>query len=78
MKLTKRSYKSEIAYTKGAQYLALTDKIWGVLCEDFGENWPRYIGTACNAHNAISKKIEQRSDFEIKNSHPPIEELSDV
>ena len=26
--------------------LTLTSELWGVYCEDFGENWPRYIGTA--------------------------------
>ena len=27
-------------------YLALTGELWGVYCEDFGETWPRYNGTA--------------------------------
>ena len=27
-------------------YLALTGELWGVYCEDLGENWPRYNGTA--------------------------------
>ena len=31
---------------KDTPYLALTGELWGVFCEDFGENWPRYNGTA--------------------------------
>ena len=27
-------------------YLALTSELWGVCCEDLGENWSRYNGTA--------------------------------
>ena len=27
-------------------YLALTGELWSVYCEDLGENWPRYNGTA--------------------------------
>ena len=26
--------------------LTLTSELWGVYCEDLGENWPRHIGTA--------------------------------
>ena len=28
------------------RYLALTGELWGVYCDDMGENWPRYNGTA--------------------------------
>ena len=27
-------------------YIALTGELWGVFCEEFGENWPRYNGIA--------------------------------
>ena len=27
-------------------YLTLTCELWGVYCSEFGENWPRYNGTA--------------------------------
>ena len=30
---------------KSRLYLALTGEPWGVFCEEFGENWPRYNGT---------------------------------
>ena len=26
-------------------YIALTGKLWGVYCEDFGADWPCYNGT---------------------------------
>ena len=32
--------------TRDTPYLALTGEIWGVYCEDIGENWPRYNGIA--------------------------------
>ena len=32
--------------TTDTPYLALTGKLWSVYCEDLGENWPRYNGTA--------------------------------
>ena len=31
---------------KDTPYLALKGELWGVFCEDFGENRPCYIGTA--------------------------------
>ena len=32
--------------TTDTPYLALTGELWSVFCEDSGENWPRYDGTA--------------------------------
>ena len=32
--------------TKYIPYLALTAELWDVFCENLGENWPRYNGTA--------------------------------
>ena len=32
--------------TTDTPYLTLPGELWGVYCEDFGENWPCYIGTA--------------------------------
>ena len=43
--MTDVEYKSEFEYTKDTTYLAITGELWGVFCEDFGENWPRYNGT---------------------------------
>ena len=37
--------ESDIRITTDTPYLALTGELWGVYCEDFGENWPRYNGT---------------------------------
>ena len=39
-------YQSEAELTKNTPYLALTDELWGVFRGYFGENWPRYNGTA--------------------------------
>ena len=39
-------YKSKFETTNDTPYLALTGKLCGVFCYDFGENWPRYNGTA--------------------------------
>ena len=33
------------------------DKLWGVYCEDLGENWPRYNGTALYIVKPISKYV---------------------
>ena len=38
-------YKSKVGPTKDTPYLGLTGELWGVLCEDFRENWPRYNDT---------------------------------
>ena len=35
-----------IELTKDNPYLPLTGELWVVFCEDLGENWPRYKGTA--------------------------------
>ena len=40
---TKR--KSDFKITIDTPYLVLTSELWGVYCEDLGENWPRYDGT---------------------------------
>ena len=34
-----------IRITTDTTYLTLTDELWGVYCEDFGENWAHYNGT---------------------------------
>ena len=36
----------DIWITADIPYLALTSELWGVYCEDLGENWPGYNGTA--------------------------------
>ena len=38
--------ESDLRITINTAYLALTGKLWGVCCEDLGENWQRYNGTA--------------------------------
>ena len=43
---THAEYESDPGSTKDIPYLALTGELWGVFCEYFWENWPRYNGTA--------------------------------
>ena len=35
-----------VIITSDTPYLPLKGELWGAYCEDFGENWPRYNGTA--------------------------------
>ena len=44
--LTEAEYKSECQMINYTPYLALTGELWTVFCEDSGENWLRYNGTA--------------------------------
>ena len=37
--------ESDIRIITDIPYLALTGELWGVYCEDFGGNWPRYNAT---------------------------------
>ena len=46
MTVTEVKYASEVIFTIDIPYLALTGELWGAFCEDLGENWPRYKGTA--------------------------------
>ena len=38
--------ESDIRITTETPYLTLTGELWGVYCEDLGENLPLYNGTA--------------------------------
>ena len=38
-------HKSDFKLTTNTPYLALTDELWDVYCEDFEENWLRCNGT---------------------------------
>ena len=38
--------ESDIRITTDTPNLAFTGELLGVCCEDFGENWPHYNGTA--------------------------------
>ena len=55
-------YQSDVGSTKDSPYLALTGEVWGVFCEYFWENWPRYNSIAL--YFAIYHKINHgfRSD----------------
>ena len=43
--MTGAELKADFKLTKDIPYRALTGELWGVYCEDLGENWPRYNGT---------------------------------
>ena len=43
--MTGAEFKLVFKLTIDTPYLNLMDEIWGVCCEDFGENWPCYNGT---------------------------------
>ena len=44
--MTGAELKSDPKLATGIPYLALPGELWVVYCEDLGENWPRYNGTA--------------------------------
>ena len=50
-------------------YLALTGKLWGAYCEDFGENWQRYNGTALYL-TALSKLIGDTTEPTVACNNP--------
>ena len=41
--VTDAEHKSDIKLTKDIPYLALMGELWGVYCDDLGDNWPRCI-----------------------------------
>ena len=51
MKTTERELDFEL--TTDTPYLALTGELWGICGEDFGENRPRYNGTALYIQNIM-------------------------
>ena len=44
--MTAAELKSDFKLTTDTPYLTLTGELWGVFCEYFAENWPRYKSTA--------------------------------
>ena len=42
----RQNLNQELAFLKDSLYLTLMGELWGVYCDDFGENWLRYNGTA--------------------------------
>ena len=51
--MTATECKSDVKLTTDTSYLALTGELWGVCCENFEENWPRYNGTALYFLNTV-------------------------
>ena len=48
-------YALQCPYTTNITYLALMGELWGVNCEDFGENWQHYNSTALYVIGVISE-----------------------
>ena len=44
--MTATERKSDFKITTYTPYLTLTGKVWGIYCENFDENCPRYNDTA--------------------------------
>ena len=49
--ITVTESESDVRITTGTPYLALTGELWGVSCEDLGENRQHYNDTALYLHN---------------------------
>ena len=68
--------KSYIRITTDTPYLALTGELWGVYCEDFGENWQRYDGTAMHRRvwcrwKRLQRSLWQRFPHTFVSMHAP-------
>ena len=55
--------ESDIRITTDTAYLALMGKLWGIFCEDFGENWSCYNGTAL--YQDINRQSDDRGHVPI-------------
>ena len=72
MILHRSTHESEFAFITDSPYLALMGELWGVCCcEEFGENWPRYNGTALYfvvlpyTWNTGDQELEPGNEFAI-------------
>ena len=58
--ITVAESESDFRIITDTPQLALTGELWGIYCEDLGENWPRYNGTALYAAGiSCSQAINQ-------------------
>ena len=59
--MSEAASESHFRITTDTPYLALTGELYGVFCEDFGENWLPYNGTtlylACTDINIFIKQV---------------------
>ena len=46
MTMTDEEHELEVILLKGTPYIILAGELWDVFCEDFGQIWPCYKGTA--------------------------------
>ena len=46
-----QNMNQDLKHTIDTPYLALTGELWGVFCEDIGENGPHYNDTALYVWN---------------------------
>ena len=66
--ITVTESESNTRITTDTPYLAPTGELWGVHCEDFGENWPCYDSTVLYIQTSHSHKP-------IRRSHTPLTAL---
>ena len=52
MTKTETKHASGVIFSKDTPYIALKGELWGVFCEEFGENWPRN-NTALYVHISL-------------------------
>ena len=52
--MTAAASKSDLKHTTDTPYLPLTGELWGDYCEELGENWQRFKGTALYKQDPLS------------------------
>ena len=57
-KMTVGERKSDFKFKTDTPYLARDNELWGVYCEDLGENWPCYNGTALFVTNNTASRFD--------------------
>ena len=69
--ITVAESESDVRITTNTPYLALTGELWGVCCEDFGENWRRYNGTALYLLPLVAVMVSDVLDaWSVISQHP--------
>ena len=63
--LTAAEHQSDFELTTDTPYLTLTGELWGVTCEDLGENWLCYNSTTLSAELIPTHLLDMASISEI-------------
>ena len=48
--MTVAEHKSDFKLTTDTPYFTLAGELWGIYCDNLGENWPRYNGIILNVY----------------------------